>query len=180
MALYMTLSSMETFPLYWPFVAGIHRSSVNYPHKGQWSGALVFSLICAWANGWVNNRDAGDLRRHRAHYDVTVMSKRGHWGTTLQRLGYRQMNNVRHSHSSGPIYHYNDVMISANACQVTSLTIVCSTVYSGADERNIKARRHWSFSGEFTPVTGEFPAHMASNTEYVSIWWHHHDTSAYS
>ena len=35
--------------------------------------ALVFSLICVWINGWVNNREAGDLRRHRAHYDVIVM-----------------------------------------------------------------------------------------------------------
>ena len=43
--------------------------------KGQWSGALMFSLICAWTNGWVNNRDAGDLRRHRAHYDVTEMCR---------------------------------------------------------------------------------------------------------
>ena len=33
----------------------------------------MFSLICAWMNGWVNNREAGDLRRHCAHYDVTVM-----------------------------------------------------------------------------------------------------------
>ena len=41
--------------------------------KGQWRGALVFSLICAWTNGWVNNRDAGDLGRHRSHYDVTIM-----------------------------------------------------------------------------------------------------------
>ena len=47
-----------------------HR--VNFPHKGQWRGALVFYLICAWINGWVNNREAGNLRRHRAHYDVTV------------------------------------------------------------------------------------------------------------
>ena len=57
------------FPRYWTFVRGIHRSLVNSPHKGQWRGALVFSL-----NGWVNNREAGDLRRYRAHYDVTVMS----------------------------------------------------------------------------------------------------------
>ena len=57
----------------WPFVRGIHRSPVNSPHKGQWRGALMFSLICAWINGWVNNREAGDLRRHRAHCDVTVM-----------------------------------------------------------------------------------------------------------
>ena len=49
------------------------NSPVNSPHKGQWHGALMFSLICVWINGWVNNREDGDLRRYRAHYDVTVM-----------------------------------------------------------------------------------------------------------
>ena len=58
---------------YWPFLWGINRSPVNSPHKGQWRGALMFSLICAWTNGWVNNRNAGDLRHHRAHHDVIVM-----------------------------------------------------------------------------------------------------------
>ena len=43
------------------------------PHKDQWRRALMFSLICAWIHGWVNNRGAGDLRRHRAHYDVIVI-----------------------------------------------------------------------------------------------------------
>ena len=52
-------------------------SPVNPPHKGQWRGALIFSLICAWINGWVNNREAGDLRRHLAHYDVIVMTTNG-------------------------------------------------------------------------------------------------------
>ena len=52
-----------------------HRSPVNYPQKGQWRGALMFSFICVWINGGVKNREAGDLRRHRAHYDVTVMSE---------------------------------------------------------------------------------------------------------
>ena len=61
------------FPCYWPFVRGIHRSLVNSSHKGQWRGASMFSLICAWINGWVNNRVTNDLRRHRAHYDVIVM-----------------------------------------------------------------------------------------------------------
>ena len=65
------------FPRYWPFVRGLHRSSVNSPHKGQWRGALMFSLICAWISDWVNNREAGDLRRHRTHYDVNVMNKDG-------------------------------------------------------------------------------------------------------
>ena len=58
------------FPRYWLFVRGIHRSSVSgihwspvdSPRKGQWRGALMLSLICAWTNGWANNRDAGDLR----------------------------------------------------------------------------------------------------------------------
>ena len=39
----------------------------------EFTGALMFYLICAWMNGWVKNREAGDLRCHRAHYDVTVM-----------------------------------------------------------------------------------------------------------
>ena len=62
------------FPRYWPFVRGIHRWPVNSPHKGQWRGALMFSLICAGINGWVNNGEAGDFRRRCAHYDVTLMS----------------------------------------------------------------------------------------------------------
>ena len=53
------------FPRYWSFVRGIR--------KGQWRGALMFSLICVWINGWVSNREAGDLRRYRTHYDATVM-----------------------------------------------------------------------------------------------------------
>ena len=51
---------METFPALLAICAG------NSP-------ALIFSLICTWINGWVNNGDAGDLRRHRAHYDVIVI-----------------------------------------------------------------------------------------------------------
>ena len=59
--------------IYCPFLLGIRRSRVNSPHKDQWRGALMFSLICAWTNSWSNNQDANDLRRHRAHYDVSVM-----------------------------------------------------------------------------------------------------------
>ena len=62
---------METFSTLLVICAGFHRSLVNSPQKGQGRGALMFSLICAWINGWVNNGEAGDMRRHRAHYDVT-------------------------------------------------------------------------------------------------------------
>ena len=60
------------FPHYWSLVRGIHWSPVDSPHKGQWSGAVMFSLICTWTHGWANNREAGDLRRHCDHYDATV------------------------------------------------------------------------------------------------------------
>ena len=61
------------FPRHWPFVRGIHRSTVNSPHKGQWCGSVMLSLICTRINGWVNNHQACDLRLHRAHYDVSEM-----------------------------------------------------------------------------------------------------------
>ena len=63
----------KCFLCYWPFVWGIHPSPVNSPHKDQWCRALMFSLICTCINGWVNNGEAGDLRRHHASYDVIVM-----------------------------------------------------------------------------------------------------------
>ena len=76
------------FPRYWPVVRGIHRSPVNSPHKDHWRGALMFSLICIWINGWVNNHEAGDLRRYRAHYDVTEMeTERSSGSQTWYSLG---------------------------------------------------------------------------------------------
>ena len=64
---------METFSALLAVCEGNHRSPVDPPHKGRWRGALMSSLICTWTNGWVNNREAGNLRRRRTHYDVTVM-----------------------------------------------------------------------------------------------------------
>ena len=66
---------IKYFPRCWPFVRGIHRSPVNSPHKGQRRGALMFSLFCAWINGRVSNREAGDLRRHCTHHNVIEMMR---------------------------------------------------------------------------------------------------------
>ena len=71
----ITSSNGNIFRVTEPFVRGIHRSPVNSPHKGQWRGALVFSLICAWISDWVNTGESADLRRHHAHYHVTVMKQ---------------------------------------------------------------------------------------------------------
>ena len=79
-------------PRYWPFVRGIHMSPVNSPHKGQWRGALMFSLIYTWINGWVNNRQADDLRHHRAHYDVIVKANI-YTGMVMTMFGSRYIPN---------------------------------------------------------------------------------------
>ena len=70
---------LKHFPRYWPFVRGIHRSQVNSPHKGRWRGALMFSLICARINDWVDNREAGGLKHLCPRYYVTVMIWDGSW-----------------------------------------------------------------------------------------------------
>ena len=64
---------METFYALLAICAGNSPVPVNSPNKGQWRETLMFSLICVWINGWVNNLKAGDLRRYHAHYDVIVM-----------------------------------------------------------------------------------------------------------
>ena len=66
---------METFSALLTLCEGNPPVIGGFPHQGQWRGALMFPLICAWTNGWTNNRDAGDLRRYRTHYDVTLMVK---------------------------------------------------------------------------------------------------------
>ena len=91
------------FPRNWPFVRGIHRSQVNSSHTGRRCGALMFSLICAWTKGKMNNRDADNLRCHRAYYDVTVVTTfqkraniryRGEWKQIYLHIGNKVVGNL--------------------------------------------------------------------------------------
>ena len=88
-----------------------------------------------------------------------------------------------------PICHYSDVIMGVMASQITSLTIVYSTVYSGADQRKHQSSASLAFVRgihrcEFpacegnSPLTGEFLAQRTSNAENVSIWWRHHAARA--
>ena len=128
---FMMTSSKETFSALLVFFAGIHRSPVNFPHKCQWREALMFSLICVWINGWVNNGEAGDLRRYRAHYDVTVMfmnSRDCHCGGYFFQCSATRKINTKVTLELVATVHYYDVIMGAMASQITRLTIVYSKV----------------------------------------------------
>ena len=158
----------------------MHRSPVNSLYKGQWRGALMFSLICVWINGWVNNRQAGDLRWYCAHYDVTVMNYQflqGYFTGTnkskclpqcqwrsIAKMGFKGcwfdislyhrdfkwfkcMFNHLCQHYNRKCQHYvyvkwsnqstmyNDVIMSTMVFQIISVSVICSTVCLGADQR---------------------------------------------
>ena len=95
------------FPRNWPFVRGIHRSPVNSAHKGYWRRALMFSLICVWINGWVNNREAGDERRYRAHYDVTIMTSK----VFVRRIHRWQVKSPQKGPVTRKIFPFDDVIM---------------------------------------------------------------------
>ena len=63
--------------------------------------------------------------------------------------------------------------------QITSLTIVFSTVYLDTDQRKTSKVRVTGLCVGNSPEAGEYPAQMASNAENVSIWWRHHVISLF-
>ena len=122
LSLHDDVIKFKHFPRYRPFVRGIYRSPVNSPHKGQWHRALMFSLTCVWINGWVNNREADDLRRNQAHYDVIVMvnySSSGLryimliiWYEWFQLLSYSCMVILQDTRLDGPIMCTYEINVS--------------------------------------------------------------------
>ena len=94
------------FPCHWPFLRGIHRSPVNSPHKGQWRGAFMFSLIWRHCN-W-NQAKGTNISKGFGMFSHLVLPTRE---------------------------HNSDVIMSAMASQITGVSIIYWTVYSGADQK---------------------------------------------
>ena len=126
---------METFSTLLALCAGNSPVTGEFPAQMPVTPSLdvwCYLLICIWTNGWVNNRDAGDLRRYRAHYDVRVMwGMLRHW--TLCVYSPKRAHSLRWRHN-GTI-----------ASQITSLTIVYSTVYPDADQRKHQSSASLAF-----------------------------------
>ena len=112
------------FLRYWPSVRGTHRSPVNSPHKGQWRGALMLSLICAWINGLVNNRESGDLRRHWAHYDVIVMNRGKTFKLIYAACSHCPKQIIAYVELC-PTYHTNRLISTLMGLSVSQLWGIC-------------------------------------------------------
>ena len=146
------------YPRYWPFARGIHRSPLKSLHKGQWRGALVFPSICAWINGWANNRETGDLKRHRAHNEVTVMQHNGHnpliflattkqlyeWSSSSVRLSV--CLSVRHT-----FFHHVRIIVSSWKFQgwlpMTGVMSMQKVKVRGQRSRSQRSKPNLAFSG---------------------------------
>ena len=134
---------METFSASLSRCAG--NSPVNSPHKSQWRGALMFSLICAWTNAWVNNRNAGDLRRRHAYYDVTVINLHIKGRLYLITIIYVVLHSGCANQSRIRRYNNSDVIMSAMASWITGASILCAAVSSCADQRQHQSSASLAF-----------------------------------
>ena len=119
-------------------------------HKGQWREALMFSLVCVWLNGWVNNREAGDLRRYRSHYSVIVMSF----------LCIGQDRKLK-------FFHRKVTLL----CITTTVTFLLNSLSRPTTNKTSKFR----ITGFFVwRIPWWLPLHRASNSENIAMLWRNH------
>ena len=159
------------FLRYWPFV-----------HKGHWRRALMFSLIWAWINDWVNSREAGDLRRRRAHCDVILMITMITWikGDVINDafLHWLNTDSERMKWSTHELWLRLWFTIEITSwwarwrLKSPTSRLFTQPFVQAQIKEIVKAPSHWPLWGEFTG-DGEFPAQKASNVEI--IWWQFDD-----
>ena len=147
------------------------------PYKGQWRWALTFSSICVWTNGWENSRDASDFKYHRAHYDVIDMKSA--WIASMISVPcagscvrwickYDVIFDITDTRTRDKriLVHHYDIIMGTNASQITSLAVVYSTVYSGADQRKHKS----SASLALLPPYIKYKVHISGSSRCCSIY----------
>ena len=144
----------------------------------------MFSLICTWTNGWVNNWDASDLRGHRPHHDVivTLICFRNH-SMRKSPENCAILDAVKLQNAAALVIaisylwlmvNYSDVIMGAMASQITSLTIVYSTVYSGADQRKHQSSASLAFVWGIHRWPVNSPHKRPVTRKIISISWRHH------
>ena len=120
-------------PPFWSLVWGIHRSPVNSPHKGQWRGALMLLWSAPWINGWVHNREAGDLRRHHCNHQWFSLDEYGSINS-LDPVEYGHVKKSQQSKLKSRTWLWV-ISYSLNMGQVTKLWLSCYLVLLSTDSK---------------------------------------------
>ena len=155
----MTSSNGNIFALL-AFCAG---NSPATGHKGQWRGTLMFSLKCAWINGWVNNREVGDLIRYRTNYDVTGMCLLIYTRSSTVNASCHQNNSKWYGYKyKNELVPYPTMCHSEQKC--AHLCAKCSIV--GYGKGVFWDLLHWSVEPQRTQT-------MCIILEIHSTWWRH-------
>ena len=128
---------------HWAVVADYCKSGVS--EVNSWSGVVICQVVHLLPGPPLSPVKSSILSAERLCYQYDTNAVLSEYRTPVLGLTL--------------VTHYNDVIMTTMASQITSLTVVYSIVYTGVDQRSIKGPRHWPLCGEFTG-TGEFPARV--------------------
>ena len=132
-------------------------------HRLHWNGNIVIltKFLVTWSIGRCHNFRCSQKRQFHQNDDIPVFVNHFFYKYNVQCI----------------TPHYNDVIMTTMASQITSLTVVYSTIYSDADQRKYQKLRVTGLCVGNSPGPVNSPQKRASYGENVSIWWRHHDLS---
>ena len=122
-------------------------------------GTLMFSLMCSWTNHWANNGDAGNLTRHRAHYNVIAIATQQHWGLAWSPWAQLQYVLSMSFHDNSLQWRHNGRDSISNHQPHDCLP---NRLFRHRSKKTSKLSVTGLCAGN-SPETGEFPAQMVSN-----------------
>ena len=154
---------METFSVFQGTCVGNSPVTGEFPVQRPVKWSFDFSLICCWINGWVNNREAGDLRRYRAHYNVTVML-----------LIFITLANPRILNWSWDSLPWHHMSIKASHFSDESTFCLFKPSLTLTTNKPPKLCITGLSAGNPPPVTNGIPAQIARNAESMSMPVYHH------
>ena len=146
-------SSNGNIPVLLALCAGNSSVTGEFPAQKPVTRSFDVLLNCAWINGCANSRQAGDLRRHRVHYDVIVMQKyRLWWYNRMSGMEYAKFADSKRQ----PNCHRSDdrtLWKYVKSYQGTSITIVFVSLYLKCHLWHCTPSKHRILSGVLIPET---------------------------
>ena len=149
--------------------AGNSPATGKFPAQRPVTGALTFSFICAWITGWVNSREAGDLRRHRAHDDVTVMCWPSVRGIPC-KVGFPHKESVMRNFDVIFVNSLNKQLNRRCRFQFHGRISICILLRLSQEVKYFELWSHFSLLGDVTNISGRSEKHKYVNRQRVIVF----------